>query len=361
MGFGFRKSIKIAPGVRLNVGSKSIGMSAGVKGFRYSVNSRTGRRVTASIPGTGLSYTSSSKGSSRSSAYQKRNEILRRQKELEKVQEIERAKWEVEAYQNTIDRIHSIHIEADDVIDWHGIADQMVPVGIGQNEKKAMENRQMFKASFFEKLFKKVERKEAELDRLIEIARQEDEKSRQRIISMKQTAKYILAGDEDVYIQVFEEMQPFDDLLEFGSQFEIVIVSPTVIEVEFEVNGKEVVPKEEKMLTKTGKLSIKPLTKTKYYDILQDYVCSTAIRVARDSLALLPIQEVYVHAYDTVSNSVTGHTERICILSVCFDQVTLDSLNMDAIDCSDSMNNFAHKMDFKKTKGFVAVEPLIIK
>lgn len=56
MGFRVRRSIKIAPGVRLNIGKKSVGMSAGVKGARISTNTRTGTRATISAPGTGLSY-----------------------------------------------------------------------------------------------------------------------------------------------------------------------------------------------------------------------------------------------------------------------------------------------------------------
>lgn len=56
MGLRFRKSVKIAPGVRLNIGKKSVGISAGVKGYRKSINSSG--RVTTSIgvPGTGVSY-----------------------------------------------------------------------------------------------------------------------------------------------------------------------------------------------------------------------------------------------------------------------------------------------------------------
>ena len=56
MGLRFRKSFKVAPGVRVNVSKKSVGVSVGGKGFRKSVN--TSGRVTTSIgvPGTGLSY-----------------------------------------------------------------------------------------------------------------------------------------------------------------------------------------------------------------------------------------------------------------------------------------------------------------
>jgi hypothetical protein len=55
MGFKFRKSIKVAPGVKVNLSSKGVGMSVGGKGARVSVGP-SGTRLTSSIPGTGLSY-----------------------------------------------------------------------------------------------------------------------------------------------------------------------------------------------------------------------------------------------------------------------------------------------------------------
>ena len=58
MGLNFRKSFKIASGVRLNVGKKGISsVSVGGKGARMSVG-RKGTRTTVGIPGTGLSYSS---------------------------------------------------------------------------------------------------------------------------------------------------------------------------------------------------------------------------------------------------------------------------------------------------------------
>lgn len=56
MGFNFRKSFKIAPGLRLNVGKKGISsVSIGGKGARVNL-SKKGTRTTVGIPGTGLSY-----------------------------------------------------------------------------------------------------------------------------------------------------------------------------------------------------------------------------------------------------------------------------------------------------------------
>lgn len=57
MGWRYRKSIKIAPGVKLNFGKKSMGVSIGGKYGGVSINSKRGVTTRTSIPGTGLSYT----------------------------------------------------------------------------------------------------------------------------------------------------------------------------------------------------------------------------------------------------------------------------------------------------------------
>ncbi|PPG66123.1 DUF4236 domain-containing protein [Rathayibacter rathayi] len=56
MGFRVRRSFKVAPGVRLSVSPKSVGISAGVKGARVSVNSRRGVTTTVGIAGSGISH-----------------------------------------------------------------------------------------------------------------------------------------------------------------------------------------------------------------------------------------------------------------------------------------------------------------
>ena len=57
MGFRFRRSIRIMPGVRLNVGKRGVSTSIGVRGAHVTIG-KTGVRRTVGIPGTGLSWTS---------------------------------------------------------------------------------------------------------------------------------------------------------------------------------------------------------------------------------------------------------------------------------------------------------------
>jgi hypothetical protein len=55
MAIRFHRSLKLLPGVRLNLGKRGIGISAGVRGFRVGVDSRGKAYTSAGIPGTGLS------------------------------------------------------------------------------------------------------------------------------------------------------------------------------------------------------------------------------------------------------------------------------------------------------------------
>jgi hypothetical protein len=66
-----RKSIKVAPGVRVNVSKRGVGASVGGKGGRYSVHSSGRRTVSAGsgvVPGVYYQKSVSGKGSSRSSS-----------------------------------------------------------------------------------------------------------------------------------------------------------------------------------------------------------------------------------------------------------------------------------------------------
>ena len=60
MGTRFRKSKQILPGVRLNVGKKSASVSIGPKGLKHTISTTGKSHTTVSMPGTGLSYTTSS-------------------------------------------------------------------------------------------------------------------------------------------------------------------------------------------------------------------------------------------------------------------------------------------------------------
>ena len=63
MGFRFQKRIRILPGVRLNISKSGVSTSLGGKGL--TVNLKDDKvKTTVGIPGTGLSYSESSRAKS---------------------------------------------------------------------------------------------------------------------------------------------------------------------------------------------------------------------------------------------------------------------------------------------------------
>ncbi|HWK23948.1 MAG TPA: DUF4236 domain-containing protein [Ureibacillus sp.] len=357
MGLNFRKSIKIAPGVRVNVGKKSTSLSFGGNGLRYSISSNGKRRSTIGIPGSGLSYTSTSGGkkSYKSQAYQNRQSL----KQMEKQEKRELARFEVEEYENFCEILKSIHIEADEPVDWKYHYQSSPPFNLnegGPKEKEASIRLQNYKPGFFDKLFKS--NKKEMLENAIIQARKEDQDAYNEWQNLKRLSERVLAGDLDTFMEVIKEMDPLGDLSEFGSGFEIGCNDASTLFVTFDVHSQTIIPKNEKTITQAGNLSVKKLTKTKYFDLQQDYVASCTIRIARDMFALLPVNTVFVHAYDEQLNTETGHNERFCILSVKFDRATIQSLNFDLIDPSDALNNFQHNMKFRKTMGFAEVNEI---
>jgi hypothetical protein len=59
MGFRFHRSIRLFPGVRLNLSKSGVSTSIGRPGAWFTFGPR-GTRTTVGLPGTGLSYTATS-------------------------------------------------------------------------------------------------------------------------------------------------------------------------------------------------------------------------------------------------------------------------------------------------------------
>lgn len=388
MGLRFQKSFKICKGVNFNLSLKGVGASIGCKGLRSSIHSSGRFTNTIGIPGLRLSYSLTSKigGKKRrkrfkyykrkrtksynlptiiasrqynSLAYENKKKI-QELKQQTKLNEVNANKLAVDEYNNKLDVIKSIHKECDEYINWSSLENAEEPFdinSIGLYEQYAINQLEIYQPTFIENIFKG--KKIAKIEQFkenIKLAKEQDIESYENWKNLKIIAEKVLKGDIDTYFIVINEMNPLDDLLEFGSDFEFGTDNPECIQVEFVINAENSIPKESLSLTKTGKLSCKNLTKTAYYDLFQDYVCSCCIRIARDMFALLPLKNVVVHAVHNKLDSSTGHNEEITVLSVNFDIETLNSLNFELIDPSDSLCNFEHNMKFLKTTGFKKVD-----
>jgi len=294
----------LIPGVKLNFGMTGMSLSTGVPGFRKTIH--TSGRVTTSvgIPGTGVSYvTTENKSKSAKTDTSERSSNTQAQNTYEAepytppsapvypVLEPSRTEAQSNVARVNGEMLRNIHKSVDEAIDWTEILVSDTP------PDENIYNRELWNYCHAH-------------------------------------AYDVLNGNIDTYLQVISELNPLNDLLEFGSGFECGTDSPNRMEVEFRVKSSELMPSKSSMATQD------------YYDLLQDYVCSCALRVARDILALLPVGEVIVHAEDG------AHT----ILSACFDRKTMMGIKFSFTDPSDTVAKFEHRMKFDLQSGFSAVD-----
>lgn len=317
MAFRFRKSFKIAKGVRVTFGKTGVGLSIGKRGLRHNIHSSGRRTSTVGIPGSGVSYV---KNHSKKKRKNTSNASLQRQ--LERQYEAEENAKLVEEYEQLVENLISFHKTSETRIDWKEIARQRAPFVPPTSESKTTEAQQAY------------------------------EEWKQ----LNAFAKRVVIGYADVYMEVVDELKPFDELLDYGSEFDVTVNDIDELEIEFKAQTEGVIPDYGLALTKTGKLSKRKLTKTRYYELVQDYVCSYMIRIARDFFAILPIETVIIHAVDEHLNTATGHMEEITICSVSLDRKGMEGLNFNHIAPSDALETFPCNMKHMKTSGFREVE-----
>ena len=308
MGLRYRKSISILPGVRLNMGLNSMSISAGVPGFRKTI-STTGRVTTSvGIPGTGLYYVDSKKisdtGSRRSynpppAPVETRTEARKPEKHRTEFDNTapddpvpETTNTETQKKESPHDFIISICKVCDDTVDWtEALADSTPP--------DESYNPQMWE--YYHNI-----------------------------------SKDILRGDIDAYLKVIYEVNPLDDLLDYGIGFEFGTDDSHKIEVEFSANESSI----EKYKS--------DVSAEEYNRLLQDYFCSLCIRVARDMFALLPVRETIVHCT----------CDKKTVISVKFDRTTMGTLSYGYIDPSETIEKFQHVMRFDAKEGFAGISRL---
>lgn len=357
MGFRFRRSVKIAPGVKLNFGKRGMSTTIGGKALRVTTGTH-GTSVGSSIPGTGIYY--HKKISSRKKRPQRTNYERIQQQQLEKQKKLEQAKHQVAQYVAHVEMLQSVHEEVNDTIDWSKLIESPAPFQsdqMGPNETEAMQQLERYKPSFFDKLFRRVKKKEMALLKEVELAKARDKALYKDWQENTVLAKRVVQGDRAAWHEALMEANPFEDIQALGSNVTwIFSEDEEAVTVKLDIKNKQVIPTKVLSITKTGRLSQRKMGKSKYYQLFQDYVASCAIRIAREFFAILPIQYVKIHVYDDVE--IDTAIDYGCILSVKMTREDMERTFFENIDCSDTIETFPHHMKFLKTKGFKIVEEL---
>ena len=340
MGLNFRKSIQLIPGVKLNLSKSGASISAGVPGFRKSINTQGQVTTTASIPGTGLYYTDKKKafGKDAKTAKKAAEKQAAEKKTTKKSTSTAEKKTTTKKAASSTEKKTAAKTTAEkSTVKKTAAPSQTAPVSEPQQTAPVYTNVGQVDAASLKSIHKTAD------DTIDWKTAAASAKAPGASCSQVMWAYYhsvaadVLKGDIDTYLQLIYEVNPLDDLLGYGSNFEFGTDNPRKMEVEFTVNRE--------LLSHASQT----MSSFEYNDLLQDFVCSLSIRVARDMFALLPVQNVMVHAV------LDGNT----VLSVRFDRDNLAKVKFGMIDPSDTVSKFTHSMSFDRMRGFLPVSRLL--
>jgi len=294
----------------------------------------------------------------------RQRELEQRAKEQAKLSAIEQAHLEVEAFENQLDGLLSIHKEQSEVLDWEEFAASLPPPAPQRKSYQELKTKQRVLVL----LPNQKENMEAE----IEQARLKDEQEFQEASQaytaqkakwekLKDLSRRVLAGENKAYTEALVEFNPFAEMSELGSSIHFTIHGAKLIECVLKINGRQAIPAEVKSLTAGGKVSIKPMPKGRFHEIYQDYICSCVLRVVREVFSLLPIDTILITASADSLDTSTGHIVEQPVLSIVIPRVIITQLNFNQLNSSNALENFQHRGDFKasrKSENFSSIVPL---
>ena len=242
-------------------------------------------------------------------AKKRQRELERQTKEMAKLSALEQARLEVETFENGLDVLLSIHKEQTDTWDWPDIAASLPPVPPRRQSHNEFKARQMLAVAAIRKNAVTV----------LETAQKQDEREYQEALQAYTTeraewdklsglAHRVLRGEDDAYIEAIRDLSPFTELVAIGSSLHFTVHNARMIECVLTTSGRQAIPSEYKSLTASGKVSIKPMPRSRFIEVYQDYICGCVLRVAREVFALLPIETLIMSATAESLDTSTGHT-----------------------------------------------------
>lgn len=329
MGLRFRKSIKIAPGIKLNISTKGVGVSAGVKGAHVSINSRGRKTTTVGIPGTGLSWSSSY--TSHQKPASTNNKSSAADKEKQKQLEMKEARAAVEEYEALIKKITSIHKYCGSPLDWPQLLSLPAPfdeAGSGPLTHKAQQDIDSYEPGFWARNFGIFEKaKRSLLNSALEQAQKKDAEDYTKWSSAHEMAERMLSKDTDLMLDITEGLAPLEGLLEYGTS-KISFVDPDTAKVDFCLADDKLIPEQNLSLTPTGKLSSRAMSAKKHKDLIHTILCSCMLRIAHEMFLVTPVKRVLINTGDISAD--------IC-------RADLSTLDFETLDPVDIMKGFIRK------------------
>jgi hypothetical protein len=178
---------------------------------------------------------------------------------------------------------------------------------------------------------------------------------------VSRVAEGVLSANPEVYAEALTRKGRFD-ALEFvgaGTDFRFVPDDPHVALVDVGIWRISMLPGHRPVASQQGYLSLVASTHNYVNDLYWRYVCSCAIRAAREVFAVLPpLETVLVNAAPTRLGTSSPGRQQHVLLSVVIPREGLDARQLEKLDAPTAVESFVRREAHRSSAGFTAVMPL---
>lgn len=252
--------------------------------------------------------------------------------------------------------INNIHKISDGIIDWNQVKKIPEPFNINELGPNGIIEKQkidLYEPTIIEKTFKsKLEKKKEYLKSQMMEAMKKDEEIYNSWRSLIDLSEDVLKGNINAYFKAIKIINPFEELLELGIDFEFGTDDPDIIHVEYVLNSRDVVPYYTLSASKMGVLNKVNISRKEYNIILGDYIAACAIKISKEIFNITPVNLVLVHVVDHKFNTENRQIEKFTSLSALIDREKLERLDLDNSKPLEVIRNFKINMNFTSDEGF---------
>jgi len=390
MGLRFRRSVKLAPGIRMNFSGSGVSWTLGLRGASVGIGKR-GAYLNSGIPGTGL-YARERMGSSgagsraRASSYSNMsvsvgvtddgtvyfrdtdgNPLAEHLVNAAKKQQgdairdlIQKKCDEINAQVEALGEIH-VYTPNSNVRPQYQL--QEFPES---PPTKPVSKKPGLMGALFKSRREKIEKENRERERQFEEASEKWRATKRQFDETEKRRKDIIERG------IYTDVEAMGNFLEESLQ-SIVWSRETVVSTEILDNGKMVfvdvdLPEIEDMPSKTAsapqrgyKLSVKEMSATQIQRLYMRHVHGIGFRIIGETFSALPnAQIVVLSAYSQRPDRSTGHVTDEYLYSVRLDRTSWSRINFDNLqnlDVVEALAQFDLKRNMTKTGSFKPIEP----
>jgi ribosomal 50S subunit-associated protein YjgA (DUF615 family) len=257
--------------------------------------------------------------------------------------------------------------------DWHSFAAEphpKLPVKEATHQLEAEYNLNAYVPKWIDYLTWQHRKKITDLSDRIAAARLEDDlvynaklkQFRNDVSDWKQVqsiTKGMTERDPETYQYALDFFNPFAAILCAGLQIKCECYREHLI-VQIQLDAGKVIPAFTLSKTAKGKLLNTDMPANDYNQLLKDFVCGCVLRVARETLAILPVDFVIVNVDAQLMNKVQSSTAHRSILSVRYNRKDFVKQYVQKAMPVISIANIPHRIAYSDQEGFLPVEVLTV-